>query len=86
MLRDVEFADQAFELLAVNLTAYGWGVLCAWLRSGMIFSKCAEQGRPVIPSDGERDRFGPALIAGILATAVACALGGYRIGVSRSGA
>jgi len=47
MLRDVEFADQAFELLAVNLTAYGWGVLCAWLRSGMIFSKCAEQGRPV---------------------------------------
>ena len=48
------FADQAFELLAVNLTAYGWGVLCAWLRSGMIFSKCAEQGRPVIPSDGER--------------------------------
>jgi len=54
MLRDVEFADQAFELLAVNLTAYGWGVLCAWLRSGTIFSKCAEQGRPVIPSDGER--------------------------------
>jgi hypothetical protein len=54
MLRDVEFADQAFELLAVNLTAYGWGVLCAWLRSGMIFSKCAEQGRPVIPTDGER--------------------------------
>jgi hypothetical protein len=54
MLRDVEFADQAFELLAVNLTAYGWGVLCGWLRSGMIFSKCAEQGRPVIPSDGER--------------------------------
>ena len=54
MLRDVEFADQAFELLAVNLTAYGWGVLCGWLRSGMIFSKCAEQGRPVIPTDGER--------------------------------
>jgi hypothetical protein len=54
MLRDVEFADQAFELLAINLTAYGWGVLCAWLRSGMIFSKCAEQGRPVIPTDGER--------------------------------
>ena len=54
MLRDVEFADQAFELLAVNLTGYGWGVLCAWLRSGMIFSKCAEQGRPVIPTDGER--------------------------------
>src|SRR5690242_19905890 len=54
MLRDIEFADQAFELLAVNLAAYGWGVLCAWLRSGTIFSKCAEQGRPVIPSDGER--------------------------------
>lgn len=54
MLRDVEFADHAFELLAAHLSAYGWGVLCGWLHSGMIFSKCVEQGRPVIPSDGER--------------------------------
>jgi hypothetical protein len=54
LLRDVEFADHAFELLAVHLTAYGWGVLCGWLRSGVIFGKCAEQGRPVIPTDGER--------------------------------
>lgn len=54
LLRDVEFADQAYELLAANLAAYGWGVLCGWLRSGTIFSKCAEQGRPVIPTDGER--------------------------------
>jgi hypothetical protein len=25
LLRDVEFADHAFELLAAHLTAYGWG-------------------------------------------------------------
>ena len=29
-------------------------MLCGWLRSGVIFGKCAEQGRPVIPTDGER--------------------------------
>ena len=40
--------DSAYEVLAIELVAYSWPVFCAWLRTGLIYRKCAELGCPVV--------------------------------------
>ena len=54
LLSDEEFAEHAFEVLAVALVAYAHGILRAWMASGAIYRECANLGWPVWPSDAER--------------------------------
>jgi hypothetical protein len=53
-LSDEEFADHAFEVLAVALVGYAYRVLHSWLATGEIYRQAALRGRPVSPSDAER--------------------------------
>lgn len=55
LLADEEFADQALELLAVPLVAYARPILISWTGSGQIYLECSGHGRPLHPSDDERD-------------------------------
>ncbi len=55
LLADEEFDDQALELLAVPLVAYARPILISWMSSGRIYLECAGKGRPLHPSDDERD-------------------------------
>jgi DNA-directed RNA polymerase specialized sigma24 family protein len=48
MAREGAAGDSAFEVLAIELVAYSWPVFCAWLRTGLIYRKCAQLGRPVV--------------------------------------
>lgn len=54
LLSDEEFAEHAFEVLAVALVGYAYRVLYGWMGSGFIYRQCAQQGWPVWPTDAER--------------------------------
>lgn len=54
LLSDEEFADHAFEVLAVALVGYAFRVLHGWMCSGAIYRECARKGWPVSPTDAER--------------------------------
>lgn len=54
LLSDEEFADHAFEVLAVALVGYAYRVLSGWMASGAIYRHCALRGWPVWPTDAER--------------------------------
>jgi hypothetical protein len=49
------FEGPAFEVFAGELAAYGYPVILAWLRRGTIWQYCAERGRPLYPTDAERE-------------------------------
>lgn len=49
------FAGPKYEIFAGELAAYGYPVLLAWLRRGVIFKYCAEKGRPLNPTDTDRE-------------------------------
>jgi DNA-directed RNA polymerase specialized sigma24 family protein len=50
-----QFEGPAFEVFAGELAAYGYPVILAWLRRGTIWRHCAERGRPLYPTDAERE-------------------------------
>jgi DNA-directed RNA polymerase specialized sigma24 family protein len=54
LLSHEEFADHAFEVLAVALVAYAHRVLYGWMTTGIIYVQCAKLGWPVWPTDAER--------------------------------
>lgn len=54
-LNDEDFADQAFEVLAVALVGYAHRVLLGWMATGEIYRRCLVRGWPVLPTDTERD-------------------------------
>lgn len=54
-LVDEEFSDHALELLAVPLVGYARPILISWLVSGRIYRECARRGRPLNPTENERD-------------------------------
>jgi hypothetical protein len=49
------FEGPAFEVFAGELAAYGYPVVLSWLRRGTIWRHCAERGRPLYPTDAERE-------------------------------
>jgi DNA-directed RNA polymerase specialized sigma24 family protein len=49
------FTGPEYEIFAGELAAYGYPVILAWLRRGMIFKYCADRGRPVRPTDTDRE-------------------------------
>ena len=49
------FTGPDYEIFASELAAYGYPVLLAWLRRGLIFKYCADKGRPVKPTDADHD-------------------------------
>lgn len=49
------FEGPPFEAFAGELAAYGYVVILAWLRRGTIWRHCAERGRPLYPTDAERE-------------------------------
>lgn len=53
LLADQDFADFAFEVLAVSLVGHAYRVIIEWLNSDIIFQECADRGAPVHPSDAE---------------------------------
>ncbi len=44
-----------YEIFAGELAAYGYPVILAWLRRGMIWKHCADRGRPLRPTDVDRE-------------------------------
>jgi DNA-directed RNA polymerase specialized sigma24 family protein len=50
-----QFEGAGYEMFAGELAAYGYPVLLAWLRRGTIWQHCAERGRPLNPTDAERE-------------------------------
>jgi DNA-directed RNA polymerase specialized sigma24 family protein len=54
LLSDEEFADHAFEVLAVALVGYAYRVLSGWMASGAVYRRCTMLGWPVWPTDAER--------------------------------
>jgi hypothetical protein len=50
-----QFEGPTFEVFAGELAACGYPVILAWLRRGTIWRHCAERGRPLYPTDAERD-------------------------------
>ncbi len=44
-----------YEIFAGELAAYGYPVILAWLRRGMIWKHCADRGRPLRPTDADRE-------------------------------
>lgn len=55
LLNDEDFADRAFELLAVPLVEYARPILLAWTASGRIYTECAKHSWQLAPTDAERD-------------------------------
>ncbi len=53
-LSDEEFADHAFEVLAIGLVGYAHGVLHGWMATGEIYRQAGRRGWPVSPTDAER--------------------------------
>lgn len=53
-LADEDFADNAFELLAVPLVAYARPRLIHWTARGHIFAQCARHCWPLAPTTAER--------------------------------
>jgi len=49
------FTGPDYEIFAGELAAYGYPVILAWLRRGVIFRYCADRGRPLSPTDSDRD-------------------------------
>jgi hypothetical protein len=48
-------AGPEYEIFAGELAAYGYPVVLAWLRRGMIWKHCADRGRPLRPTDADRE-------------------------------
>jgi hypothetical protein len=44
-----------YEIFAGELAAYGYPVILAWVRRGMIWKHCADRGRPLRPTDADRE-------------------------------
>lgn len=53
---DAGFTGRYWELLIAVLVPYALPVLKSWMRRGTIFTRCAERGRPLHPSDTHRER------------------------------
>ncbi len=49
------FAGPDYEIFAGELAAYGYPVILAWLRRGLIWKHCADRGRPLRPTDRDRE-------------------------------
>ena len=49
------FTGPEYEIFVGELAAYAYPVLLAWLRRAVIFKYCADRGRPVKPTDADRD-------------------------------
>ena len=47
-----------YEIFAGELAAYGYPVILAWLRRGVIWKHCADRGRPLRPTDMDREILG----------------------------
>lgn len=50
-LAEGDFTGPEYEAFAGELAAYGYPVLVAWIRRGLIFKHCAERGRRLFPTD-----------------------------------
>lgn len=50
-----DFTGPEYEIFAGELAAYGYPIILSWLRRGMIWKHCADRGRPLSPSDHERE-------------------------------
>jgi hypothetical protein len=50
-----EFSGPEYEVFAGELAAYSYPVILAWLRRGTIWKHCADRGRPLHPTDTERE-------------------------------
>jgi DNA-directed RNA polymerase specialized sigma24 family protein len=50
----VGFTGPVYEIFRADLAAYGFPVVRAWVRRGLMFQYCAERGRPVTLTDEER--------------------------------
>jgi hypothetical protein len=49
------FTGPDYEIFAGELAAYGYPVILAWLRRGVIWKHCADRGRPLRPTDADRE-------------------------------
>ena len=49
------FTGPEYEIFAGELAAYGYPIILSWLRRGMIWKHCADRGRPLSPTDNERE-------------------------------
>lgn len=48
------FDGPEYEMFASELCAYGYPVIMAWIRRGLIYKLCTEKGRPISASEAER--------------------------------
>lgn len=48
------FSGPEYEIFRMELASYSLPVIRSWLRTGLIFSYCARQGRPIVVSDYDR--------------------------------
>jgi hypothetical protein len=49
------FTGPDYEIFAGELAAYGYPIILAWLRRGVIWKHCADRGRPLSPTDADRE-------------------------------
>jgi hypothetical protein len=49
------FTGPDYEIFAGELAAYGYPIILAWLRRGVIWKYCADRGRPLSPTDADRE-------------------------------
>ena len=49
------FSGPEYEIFAGELAAYAYPIILSWLRRGAIWKQCADRGRPLRPTDIERE-------------------------------
>jgi hypothetical protein len=49
------FTGPEYDIFAGELAAYGYPVILGWLRRGEIWKHCADRGRPLRPTDADRE-------------------------------
>jgi hypothetical protein len=50
------FTGPEYEIFAGELAAYAYPIVLSWLRRGLIWGHCADRGRPLNPTDTEREK------------------------------
>lgn len=50
-----EYSGPEYEIFAGELAAYAYPIIMSWLRRGVIWKECADRGRPLNPTDTERE-------------------------------
>jgi DNA-directed RNA polymerase specialized sigma24 family protein len=55
-LAAASFSGPQYEVFKTELAAYGYPVMLSWIGKGTVFKACADRGRPLNPTDQDRER------------------------------